>query len=125
MLNVLSVRTVVVAVLCGLVLLPAWFGPVQAREPFFTPPPPMEAYDYPGAADSLALRGLLRTEGASRAVVYIASLREYRVLRPGDRLEVMWKGLRHEFRAESMGDRRLLLRGGDGNRYETGVAYRE
>lgn len=96
-------------------------GQGAAREPFFSPLPPLEAYDFPKAADDIKLRGLLITEDSFRAVVYVQSLRGYRVLRPLDRLEVIVDGLRHEFRVEGMGARRLVLRGQDDYRYEIGV----
>ncbi len=98
---------------------------VSAREPFFMPAPPMEAYDFPKAAEEIKLRGLLLTADVSRAVVYDKSSRSFRVLKPRDRLEVTLEGLRHEFRVEGMGGRRLLLRGMDGYLYETGVEQSE
>ncbi|SMP76745.1 hypothetical protein SAMN06295888_12514 [Desulfonatronum zhilinae] len=102
-----------------------WTASALAREPFFSPTPPMEAYDFPKAADDIKLRGLLLTEDTFRAVVYIQSLRGYRVLRPMDRLEVIVDGLRHEFRVEGMGERRLVLRGQDDYWYEIGVEQRD
>ncbi len=106
-------------------LMFCWTPPAQAREPFFSPSPPLEAYDFPKAADEVKLRGLLLTDDSFRAVVYIRSLRGYRVLKPLDRLEVMVDGLRHEFRVEGMGERRLVLRGQDDYWYEIGVEERE
>jgi len=97
----------------------------EAREPFFSPAPPMEAYDFAGAAQAIKLRGLLRTDQDSRAVVYLQPLRVYQVVRPRDLLEVTLDGLRHEFRVEAMAGRRLILRGMDGQRYEIGVEQRE
>ncbi len=102
-----------------------WTAPASAREPFFSPMPPLEAYDFPKAAEEIKLRGLLLTEDSFRAVVYLRPSRVYRVLRPLDRLEVMVDGLRHEFRVEGMGERRLVLRGEDDYWYEIGVEERE
>jgi hypothetical protein len=109
---------------CGL-LFGNWGGWASAREPFFHPTPPLEAYDFPRAAEEIKLRGLLLTEHDFRAVVYLPALRVYQVLRPLDRLEVMVDGLRHEFQVEGMGRRFLVLRGQDNLRYEIGVEEHE
>lgn len=110
---------------CFWLLLVCGVRETPAREPFFMPSPPMEAYDYPGAAEQIKLRGLLMTTGASRAVVYDKSSRSFRVLKPRDRLEINLAGLRHEFQVEAMGGRRLFLRGLDGYLYEMGVEQGE
>ncbi len=113
--------------ICGLLFVLAvccWAVPVAAREPFFSPAPPLEAFDFPKAAEEIKLRGLLITEDDFRVVVYLRSLQVYRVLRPLDRLEVMVDGLRHEFLVEGLGRRLLVLRGQDGYRYEIGVEER-
>lgn len=109
---------------CGL-LLNNWGSWAKAQEPFFRPTPPLEAYDFPRAAEEIKLRGLLLTENDFRAVVYLPALRVYHVLRPLDRLEVMVDGLRHEFQVEGMGRRYLVLRGQDNLRYEIGVEEHE
>lgn len=100
-------------------------GLATSREPFFKPVPPMEVYDFPRALEEIKLRGLLLTNDYSRAVVYVRSTRSFRVLKPRDRLEVILDGLRHEFRVERMGGRRLLLRGADDVWYELGVEQSE
>jgi hypothetical protein len=93
----------------------------QAREPFFDPDPPIEAYDFARAADSVKLRGLLITEDSFRAVVYVETLPGFRVLSPMDRLEVTLDDLRHEFQVVGLGGRNLILRGQDDYRYKIGV----
>ncbi len=96
-----------------------------AREPFFKPEPPMEAYDFPKAADAIKLRGLLMTDSHFRAVVYISTMEGFRVVSPMDRVEVLMDGLRHEFVITGMGSRRLILRGADEMSYEIGVEERD
>ena len=95
------------------------------REPFFKPKPPLEAYDFPKAADAIKLRGLLITATQFRAVVFITSMGGFRVVSPMDRIEVLMDDLRHEFVITGMGSRRLILRGADDMSYEIGVEERD
>jgi hypothetical protein len=98
-----------------------WAQSQEAREPFFAPSPPSDAFDYPKAADAVRLRGLLVTDSTQLAVVFIQSLNGFRVVRLNERLEVTIDGLRHAFTVEKIGERRLLLLGADRNWYEVGV----
>lgn len=98
-----------------------WAQSQEAREPFFAPSPPSDAYDYPKAADAVRLRGLLVTDDTQLAVVFVQSLGGFRVVRLNERLEVTIDGLRHVFTVEKIGERRLLLLGADRNWYEIGV----
>jgi len=93
-----------------------------ARDPFFDPDPPIEAYDFTAAAEEVQLRGLLLTEDDKfRAIVYISTRGEYLVLSPMDRFSVTVDDLRHEFRLQGIGGRRLVLQGKDGYKYDIGV----
>ncbi len=115
---------VLVLFVCLLVLV-VGLGTSQAREPFFDPDPPIEAYDFARAADAVKLRGLLITEDSFRAVVYVETLPGFRVLSPMDRLEVTLDNLRHEFQVVGLGGRVLILQGQDDYRYKIGVEQRD
>ncbi len=96
----------------GVVFFLADAGPGQARDPFFDPRPPIEAYDFPRAAEDVQLRGLLVMEnGRFRALIYVRSRGEYLVLSPMDRFSVAVEGLRHEFRVLGIGEKRFILKG--------------
>ncbi|WP_045221266.1 hypothetical protein [Desulfonatronum thioautotrophicum] len=123
--NHFSIRAAVVGVVFLVVLMASWGHAQTGREPFFSPTPPLEAFDFPKAVEEVKLRGMVISEDTYRAVVYVQPLRGYRVLRPLDRFEVIVDGLRHEFRVEGMGGRRLVLRGQDGYLYEIGVEQRD
>ena len=115
----------ILLLLAGLLVLVVGLRSVQAREPFFEPVPPIEAYDFARAADAVKLRGVLITEDSFRAVVYVETLPGFRVLSPMDRLEVTLDDLRHEFQVVGLGGRTLILRGQDDYRYKIGVEQRD
>jgi hypothetical protein len=120
-----STRAAMIGVVFLVLISVSGVGAQTAREPFFSPTPPMEAFDFPKAAEEVKLRGMVISEDSYRAVVYVQPLQGYRVLRPLDQFEVIVDGLRHEFRVEGMGGRRLVLRGQDGYLYEIGVEQRD
>ncbi|MEM5790337.1 MAG: hypothetical protein AAGU11_23700, partial [Syntrophobacteraceae bacterium] len=60
-----KVRTVGLPVLLAVLILAA--GPVHARDPFVTPAPSMDAFNYPAAAGQIQLKGLVRTGKSARA----------------------------------------------------------
>ena len=113
---------ILIFIVLGTVLFLAGAGPGQARDPFFDPRPPIDAYDFPRAAEEVHLRGLVVMENDRfRALVYVRPRGEYLVLSPRDRFSVTVDDLRHEFRILGIGGRRLVLRGKDGEHYNIGV----
>lgn len=106
----------------GIVLFLAGAGPGQARDPFFDPRPPIDAYDFARAAEEVQLRGLVVMENDRfRALVYVRPRGEYLVLSSMDRFSVTVDDLRHEFRIQGIGGRRMVLKGEDGEHYNIGV----
>lgn len=114
-----ALRRGAIAALALLLAMPGGVqAQTQAREPFLAPVPPLEAYDFPDASETVELRGLVVAGNNSRAVVLVTQPPGFQVLRPNDELRVTYNGLRHVFRVLEMGQRRLVLLGEDGEHYE-------
>ncbi len=96
----------------------------RARDPFRSPAPSADMYDYQAAVGEIQLRGLFVTSAGSRAVIYHYKDDIVQVVSPSDEVIINLEGLKHKYTVAGIGGRSLSLTGSDSKTYRIGIEER-
>jgi len=90
----------------------------ESRSPFLQPPARVNPYNYEKAIRKVTLKGILRTERTSRAIVKADGQDVMAVYGLGDKLRLIRNGLLHEFVLSRIEEKIVWFMGRNNQSYE-------